>query len=253
MVRAILDGRKTQTRRVMKVQPTPDAWVTVEHYHPTVIDRHGDMQPGKEIFGAHWDGGDAGLRCPYGAPGDTLWVRETCWAESTFDGDGVRYPADHVWRIIENTQEASEAWCKLARYGGDAALDNQTNTGMRVRSIHMPRWASRITLRMTDIRVERLQDISEADAKAEGCEARPFPGPWWQGYRDFGDGLLIHQQDIGETAPDWMIEPKKMPATPWLDRSARDGFRSIWMGLHGPGTWDENPWVWAISFERVKP
>jgi hypothetical protein len=50
-----------------------------------------------------------------------------------------------------------------------------------------------------------------------------------------------------------MIEPKKMPPTPWLDQSARDGFRSIWMGLHGLGAWDDNPWVWAISFERMKP
>jgi hypothetical protein len=77
MVRAILDGRKTQTRRVMKAQPWPDALVTVEHYHETVINRHGDMQPGKEIFGAHWDDGEFGLRCPYGPPGDQLWVRET--------------------------------------------------------------------------------------------------------------------------------------------------------------------------------
>ena len=173
MVRAILDGRKVQTRRKMKVQPHPDSTVTVEYYNQTVIDRHGDMQPGPEIFGAHWNDGECGLRCPYGAPGDLLWARETCWAESTFDGDGVRYAADHVWRIIENTPEASEAWCKLGQYGGDAALDNQTNIGMRVPSIHMPRWASRITLRITDVRVERLQDISEADARAEGVRQRP--------------------------------------------------------------------------------
>jgi hypothetical protein len=136
-------------------------------------------------------------------------VRETCWAESTFDGDGVRYPADHVWRIIENTQEASEAWCKLARYGGDAALDNETNIGKRVPSIHMPRWASRITLRITDIGAQRLQDISEDDARAEGARQRPS--------------------------------------------SAKDSFQCIWNSINGPGAWDENPWVWVISFERVKP
>ncbi|MCA3413023.1 MAG: hypothetical protein INF84_00340 [Roseomonas sp.] len=227
MVRAILDGRKTQTRRIMKVQPWPDALVTVEHYHPTVIDRHGDMQPGKETFGAHWDDGEYGLKSPYGEPGDLLWVRETCWAESTFDGDGVRYPADHVWRIIENTQEASEAWCKLARYGGDAALDNQTNTGMRVPPTHMPRWASRITLRITDIRVERLQDISEDDARAEGVTPATEPPT-----------AAALMTAVGRGA--WF-----MPH--------RGAFANIWNKINGPDAWDENPWVWAISFERVKP
>ena len=227
MVRAILEGKKTQTRRKMKVQPGPDALVTVEHYHPIVIDRHGDMQPGKEIFGAHWDDGEYGLKSPYGAPGDLLWVRET-WAKGETAG--------------------------VAQYRATDPQCDDTTSGLRWRpSIHMPRWASRITLRIIDVRVERLHDITEDDARAEGCEARPFPGPWWQGYRDLGDGDLIHQQAIGETAPDWMIEPKRMPPTPWLDRSARDGFRSIWMGLHGLDAWDANPWVWVISFERMKP
>jgi hypothetical protein len=219
MVRAILDGRKTQTRRKMSVQPWPNATVEVGPYHPHWIDRNGESQPGTASFGAIWDhqdivnGGDAGLRCPYGAPGDTLWVRETCWAESTFDGDGVRYPADHVWRIIENTPEASEAWCKLALYGGDAALDNETNIGKRVPSIHMPRWASRITLRITDIRAERLLDISCADAEAEGAGHEA--------------GLTGGQ--------------------------AREAFSHLWNKINGPGAWDDNPWVWVVAFERVKP
>jgi hypothetical protein len=242
MVRAILDGRKTQTRRVMKVQPWPDASVTVEHYHQTVIDRHGDMQPGKEIFGAHWDDGEFGLRCPYGAPGDHLWVRET-WKPVPISA----YRCSEGVQQTPNPQDTHEA--AVYKAGWD-----RSSGGVPWRpSIHMPRWASRITLRITDIRVERLQNISEDDARAEGCDARPFPGPWWQGYRDFGDGDLIHQQTIGETAPDWMIEPKKMPPTPWLDLSARDGFRSIWMDLHAPGAWEANPWVWVVAFERVKP
>jgi hypothetical protein len=224
MVLAILKGDKTQTRRKMKIQPYPDSIVTVEHFNQTVIDRHGDMQPGPEIFGAHWDDGEYGCRCPYGAPGDLLWVRET-WARHA---SGVDYAADF-------------------------AAVSRPQAGPWRPSIHMPRWASRITLRITDVCVERLRDISEDDARAEGCEARPFPGPWWQGYRDLGDGLIFHQQAVGETPPDWMIEPKRMPPTPWLDQSARDGFRSIWMNIHGPGAWEANPWVWAISFERVKP
>ena len=218
MVRAILDGRKTQTRRVMKTPPYPDSIVTVEHYNPTVIDRHGDMQPGPEIFGAHWDDGEYGARCPYGAPGDTLWVRETCWAESVGQGgDGVRYAADHAWRIIENIQEASEAWCKLVQYGGDYGHDNESNIGRRVPSIHMPRWASRITLRITDVRVERLQDISEDDARAEGV-----------GYKS----------------------PGYLPGTKgnWIG-----SFAYLWNTIKGPSAWDANPWVWALTFERVKP
>jgi hypothetical protein len=264
MVRAILDGRKTQTRRKMKVQPWPDATVEVGPYHPHRIDRNGESQPGPATFGAIWDhqdivnGGDAGLRGPYGAPGDLLWVRETfCahWCEPPRD-------APQSYRIVTGDklppikQENGDLYQPVSSdimtiwYGAES--DKPFHMAWKP-SIHMPRWASRITLRITDIRVERLHDITEDDARAEGCEARPFPGPWWQGYRDLGDGQLIHQQAIGETAPDWMIEPKQMPPTPWLDRSARGGFRSIWMGLHGPGAWDANPWVWVVAFERVKP
>jgi len=214
MVRAILDGRKTQTRRIVKPQPTgATSWlphIEASGFYPDKI----SAKPER-------------LVCKYGQSGDQLWVRET-WAKGETAG--------------------------VARYRATDPQCDDTTSGLRWRpSIHMPRWASRITLRITDIRVERLQDISEDDARAEGCEARPFPGPWWQGYRDLGDGKLFHQQAVGETPPDWMIEPKKMPPTPWLDRSARDNFRSIWMGLHGPDAWEANPWVWVISFERVKP
>lgn len=200
MVRAILDGRKTQTRRVMKVQPWPDSLVTVEHYHPTVIDRHGDMQPGKEIFGAHWDDGEFGLRCPYGAPGDTLWVREgfavqpELWAEN-HGPQPIHYTADQV-------------------IGFAGKPDQRQIEDYRSKpSIHMPRWASRITLSITDIRVERLRDISCADAEAEGAghEARLTGG------------------------------------------QAREAFSHLWNEINGPGAWDENPWVWVVAFERVQP
>jgi hypothetical protein len=194
MVRAILDGRKTQTRRKMSVQPWPDASVTVEHYHPTVIDRHGDMQPGKEIFGAHWDDGEYGLRCPYGAPGDKLWVRET-WAGHA---SGIDYAADFAVICLPQA-------------------------GPWRPSIHMPRWASRITLRITDIRVERLQDISVADAKAEGCES-PLTGAEAPAA---GPGVFLADE--------------------------RTSFAILWNKIKGPGAWSANPWVWAVAFERVKP
>jgi hypothetical protein len=234
MVRAILDGRKTQTRRVMKPQPS------------TVDDagRWYRMKSGGESLMT------SAYPCPYGAPGDTLWVRESLYIWGRWRKDGLRKNGLPSWRFEEVGQRADPD--PDPGLIGSAHVRHLLKFWLRP-SIHMHRWASRITLRITDIRVERLQDITEDDARAEGCEARPFPGPWWQGYRDLGDGELIHQQAIGETAPDWMIEPKRMPPTPWLDRSARDDFRSIWMGLHGPDAWDANPWVWVISFERVKP
>jgi len=199
MVRAILYGRKTQTRRTMKVQPWPDATVEVGQYHPHRIDRNGESQPGPSTFGAVWDhqdivnGGDAGLRCPYGAPGDTLWVRET-WTQ---------YP-------IELNPEPCDAWYKATSNGPPPPFKWRP-------SIHMPRWASRITLRITDIRVERLQDISEDDARAEGCDPVVHP-----------DGAV----DCG---------------------TRKTTFAKLWNKINGPGAWDANPWVWAFSFERVKP
>ena len=208
MVRAILKGDKTQTRRVVKL--TQYGSVKRSDFFPN------DLR--------------ARQFCPYGAPGDMLWVREAHALSAN--------PDLKPWYRLDHPEARSRG----------PRVDVKWRP-----SSNMPRWASRLTLCIEDVRVERLQDISEDDARAEGCEARPFPGPWWQGYRDLGDGLIFHQQAVGETPPDWMIEPKRMPPTPWLDQSARDGFRSIWMGLYGLDAWESNPWVWALSFERVKP
>lgn len=205
MVRAILAGRKTQTRRKMKVQPYADSIVTVKHYHPTVIDRHGDMQPGPEIFGALWGNGEYGLRCPYGAPGDLLWVREgfavqpELWADNR-GPQPIHYTADLV-----------------VGFAGEP--DTRQIEDYRSKpSIHMPRWASRITLRITDVRVERVQDITEDDARAEGVA----PVGW------------IDETDVGMS-------------------SYREGFARLWNRINGSGAWEANPWVWALSFEMVKP
>lgn len=205
MVRAILDGRKTQTRRKMKVQPHPDSIVTVEHYHPTVIDRHGDMQPGPEIFGALWNDRECGLRCPYGAPGDLLWVREgfavqpELWADNR-GPQPIHYTADLV-----------------VGFAGEP--DTRQIEDYRSKpSIHMPRWASRITLRITDVRVERLQDISEDDARAEGV----LRTDW--------------EYDDGECCD-----------------TNQEAFSHLWNRINGAGAWEANSWVWVISFERVKP
>jgi hypothetical protein len=244
MVRAILKGRKTQTRRAIKPVPTFNGGGAC---HDADALQQDYVEP-------YWVFPET---CKYGKPGDLLWVRETfCahWGTPPHD-------APQSYRIVTGDklppikQENGDLYQPTPSDIMTIWYEAEGNKPFHMKwkpSIHMPRWASRITLRITDIRVERLHEITEADARAEGCEARPFPGPWWQGYRDLGDGQLFQQQAVGETAPDWMIEPKKMPPTPWLDRSARDGFRSIWMGLHGPDAWEVNPWVWVISFERVK-
>lgn len=201
-VRAILKGDKTQTRRKMKVQPHPDSIVTVEHYNQTVIDRHGDMQPGPEIFGAHWDDGERGLRCPYGAPGDTLWVREGFAVQPELWAD------NHGPQPIHYTADCVVGFAGEKDYRGIEDYRSKP-------SIHMPRWASRLTLEIKSVHVERLQDISEDNARAEG-----WPGP------------------ITETG-----FPIASPLA-W--------FANVWTSINGPGTWEANPWVWVIKFERVK-
>ncbi len=234
MVRAILDGRKTQTRRYIKPAP-------VYHVDPMTYCGWLFHQRGKT---SRWMWPNAKVEiiaeCPYGVPGDRLWVRET-WA--------VDAELAQVKRENEDVM-GPPGFGHGPYFRADPVHEN---TGLRWRSsIHMPRWASRITLEITGVRVERLQDISEADATAESCEAKPFPGPWWQGYKDF-DGELIHQQSIGESPPEWMIEPKRMKSAPHLDLSAVDAYRGLWHQIHGPGAWDKNPWVWVVEFKRAQP
>jgi hypothetical protein len=148
---------------------------------------------------------------PYGKPGDLLWVRET-W--------GAVWPADEPvpLRQCEIEYRADLPPGCTDRPGEWPADEGNGPEVPKWRpSIHMPRWASRITLRITDIRVERLQDITENDAKAEGCDPVVHP-----------DGAV----DCG---------------------TRKTTFAKLWNHINGPGAWDENPWVWVISFERVKP
>jgi len=223
MVRAILSGTKTQTRRVVKPQPgSLDQVIQIDRTWHQTDSRGGHMSLVGSRAGA----------CPYGAPGDRLWIRETCRAEEAADGyDGIRYPADNAWVKIANTSEPADAWLALFHYGqpsdGGEARHPGKSTGKGVPSIHMPRWASRLTLEITDVRVQRLQDISDGDARAEGV--RPLP-----------------LQEGDDPSAWWEVEPGQHQA-----RTPVDSYRKLWNAINGRGSWDANPWVWAVSFKRI--
>lgn len=146
--------------------------------------------------------------CPYGQPGDWLWVRET-WAGPLADAD--------EWDETNDPGELENPrFCEYAADGGPKPEYLNADENMVCRwtsSIHMPRWASRITLEITGVRVERLQGISRGDAMAEGC---PFPN-----------------MAKGGDPCGWYAE--------------------LWESINGPGSWAANPWVWVIEFKRVKP
>jgi len=203
MVRAIIAGRKTQTRRRLKPQPPEDCGsLIVGNYHPTLIDRHGEEQPGPETFGVFSEDGAWALRCPYGPPGDGLWVRET-WS--------------HDAPSLESCRRAHEDALPGVSYGPYYKATEIAPDTLRWRpSIHMPRWASRLTLEVTGVRIERVQEISEEDAWAEGVSAHPPSAV---------DGRVY-----------------------------RRPFNVLWDAIHGDGAWERNDWAWAIEFrQKEKP
>lgn len=206
MVRAILEGRKTQTRRIVKPQ----------HFR----EDHGEDASGQCISAGWYP--DLRL-CPFGKPGDRLWVREAFrfpqsldhlspseigekalaagypkpWCPTQFEADGLRRTPQE-WRDFVTPPQANEA-------------------GRLRASMHMPRWASRITLEVTGVRVERVQDISGMNAVREGVS------------------IPAHIPQDGADL-DW----------------ARREYRRVWEQINGPDSWSDNPWVWVVKFKRVE-
>lgn len=231
MVRALRDGSKTQTRRVVKVRnEQPPAWATFaqegqmlttsgscpsglfywsEEQAPTgplkTLQRWPLSPPHHPMAGDHY-----WTPCPYGKPGDRLWVREThapradclaTWDRSMAEG----FNRMGVEEICYQATTTPRDWVSKWRP-----------------SIHMPRWASRLTLEIVSVRVERLQDISEADARAEGArECDPVSGR---------EVLLAGPSQRGS----YVLH-----------------YRDIWEQINGPGSWALNPWVWVVEFKRI--
>ena len=187
MVQAILEGRKTHTRRIVNPQPEGKTlqsnldgkWLS-KKFNGLLLPKIEDLQ----------------IHCPYGQVGDRLWVRETWSTHACFDDISPKYITTcsiHYW------------------------ADNKVKTGKKRASIHMPRLASRILLEITDVRIERLKDISKEDAKAEGFDYSTHPSAIEMGFA------------IG----------------------AKTNFRHAWQKIHGADSWNENPWVWVIEFRVV--
>lgn len=187
MVRAILDGSKTQTRRIVK--PRNDL-------------AFGVPLAAHELAG-EVNGGDF-MNSPFGQPGDRLWVRETFCMDDNGHEEWPIYKADGIALPVR------PKGCGVSRWRP---------------SIHMPRWASRLTLEITGVRIERLNSISAQDAIAEGIEQvdELHGHPLW---REYGN-------------------------EPWNSSMPEYSFQTLWNSITGPSSWDANPWVWVIEFKRV--
>lgn len=210
MVRAILEGRKTQTRRVVKPQPPDDYRSMVSACDNVGGWWFSDMPPKSGSFCVSefnkWT--NIYPRCPFGAPGDRLWVRETFYC------DDYRYPDAPHDELLEVMEYRASHDCSNWEAGCPC---HSTEGGGWTPSIHMPRWVSRITLEITDVRVERLQAISPGDLSAEG-----FPKDDSQPHD--GVRLTFHGR-------------KLCFAELWDRLNEKRGF-----------SWDSNPWVWVIEF-----
>lgn len=204
MVRALLDDRKTQTRRIIKPQPVralPQEFIPMDQAITRLKTLH--QNGNTQIMTSGPLVGQAVPKCPYGEIGDRLWVRES-FTPNYFDGGGHGYKAD---------------WTKAA---AEVATEPKWKP-----SIHMPRKACRLLLEITEVRVERLQDIDEEDAVWEGIEGDEY-GELWMDYTKKHDDPERHL----------LIEPSA-------------SYRTLWQSINGPKSWDANPWVWAITFKKI--
>ena len=238
MVRAILDGTKTQTRRVVRFPRKRESFVVVE-------ENPGDWWPYESDDGESNvcdDGCEHPYSSPFGYRGDRLWVRENhCFldvAKSAFsqfplgpENGGAVGP--DVWDVVVEYSDGTEAETSVE---GDKPKQTRARGETRWRpSTSMPRWASRITLEITAVRVERLQDISEQDAMAEGVDWRTCP-----------------RRQTEENMQAQIAADRIGMAVAYYEKiDSVGGYKRLWESINGPGSWDANPWVWVVEFKRV--
>jgi len=218
LVRAVLDGRKIQTRRLIQ-SPAKNmqraGMKVIQHREPgdPWYRDHVWSMRGKTGVWGDYTHDEFLAKCPHGQVGDRLWVREAWQAyhQTSVECD--------EWEICEGPpSRLREEYSAVIEYRATSQ-----SLGFWRPSIHMPRWASRLSLVITDVRVERLQSISEEDAKAEGVEP------------------------VGDRWRDYMPE-REAPTRTYA--TARESFLSLWESVYGTASLVANPWVWCVSFER---
>ncbi|MBN7137025.1 hypothetical protein A7A76_20005 [Lysobacter enzymogenes] len=234
MVRALLDGSKTQTRRQVK---PPKGHPLVDLRSAEGDDRYSGRNDDPMSWGYQYydDGAPAALGelldlCPYGRAGDRLWVREAWRAPHQLDNLSPNGIADAClaagynspWCPVQyeacGTRNSTKDWYEFGSTPGSA------KPGRYRHGRFMPRWASRISLEVTGVRIERLQAISEADARAEGAHFHDGRGIGHSGWRH--DDGAVHGD-------------------------ARSAFARLWESLNGAGSWEQNAFVWVVSFRRI--
>ena len=215
MVRALLAGTKTQTRRVCKPQPVADGKFVGGHYVPSTKRTEG-VQIAVHAPYVH-------LACPHGQPGNRLWVRETFFAWGRWETRFSAKKGRDEWHFVDMTLECDRAYQYAADGAPQMPVQDKRHGGVtpgwwKRPAIFMPRAASRITPEITSVRVERLLDISEADALAEGVT---------------DDGSLVTALDGNDRG------------------GAIAAYATLWEVINGVGSWDDNPWVWVVEFRRL--
>lgn len=206
-VRALMSGMQTQTRRIMKSMPLAPGQDNHEGcYGIDVLSNH---VQGNRVLGM----GDLRYHCPYGQPGDRLWVRET-WR-------GPVIPAVDMAAWEASPDEFRQPrYCQYRADTSEFGNDQDFAEFGWQAGIHMPRWASRIDLEITDIRVEKIQHISEQDIAAEGIQSDAH----------FLNNFFTMHSEV---------------------QSPKDAYRAQWALQYGGTSWEVNPWVWVIDFKRI--
>jgi hypothetical protein len=219
MVRAILDGRKTQTRRIIK-----DCTVGRDQISKFI-------QIEKKFIGCYPEDVPELIRecCPYGVPGDRIWVREAFRVHSR---------ATDVATLVYKASERN-SWTEQTHRVPVAVCNKPATPEKWTPSLHMPRWASRILLEITNVRVERLNAISEEDAQREGVHTEV----WDQ---------TVVARNYATRDEFFQFWSEDMPHYVEMNQLYRSSFRSLWESIYGAENWLANPWVWVNEFKRVE-